>query len=242
MKSSPNVRKEFVFGTFIYRYDLIKQDRKTLSLTVTPDLGISVKCPYRADDDRIEVFLKRKWFWLEKQLSFFGKYQRKHYTREYISGESFHYLGRQHQLVVRRGAEDRVSLLRGVLLVCTTKALTEGAHTKKLISGWNEERMSQVFVERFEEIKKRFEYKNMPSLGIREMKRRWGSYLNKDRIFLNPKLIHMPKDCIDYVIAHELCHMRYKNHDNKFFGFLDKKYPKWEKVKERLETMGALVS
>jgi hypothetical protein len=61
--------KEFIFGTFIYEYQLIKQDRKTLSLTVTPDLNIIVKCSHNTDNERIENFLKKKWFWLEKQLS-----------------------------------------------------------------------------------------------------------------------------------------------------------------------------
>ena len=74
--------KEFIFGTFIYEYQLIKQDRKTLSLTVTPDLRLIVKCPFKAESERIETFLQKKWFWLEKQLSFFKKYQRKTYEKE----------------------------------------------------------------------------------------------------------------------------------------------------------------
>jgi predicted metal-dependent hydrolase len=241
MKYSPSHKKEFIFGSFVYCYDLIKQDRKTLSLTVTPDLQICVKCPHKADDERVELFLKRKWFWLEKQLNFFGKYQRKVYKKEYVSGESFHYLGRQHQLVVKRSSENKVALLRGVLLVHTTRTVADGNYTKKLISEWHEERVNQIFNERFEEMKKRFDYKNMPRLGLRDMKRRWGSFVNNDKIILNPKLIHVSKDCIDYVIVHELCHMKYKIHDKKFFNFLYEKYPKWEKVKEKLEAMGALI-
>ena len=81
----------------------------------------------------------------------------------------------------------------------------------------------------------------MPLLAVRDMKKRWGSFVNKQKILLNPNLIHVSKDCIDYVIVHELCHMRYKNHDKKFSGFLDEKYPKWEKVKDKLETIGAHV-
>lgn len=241
MKSSPSSKKKFVFGSFVYCYDLIKQDRKTLSLTVSPDLRICVKCPHKAGDERIELFLKRKWFWLEKQLKFFGKYQRKEYKKEYISGESFHYLGRQHQLVVRRAKEDKVSLLRGILMVYTTKPVSNGSHTKKLISEWYVAKTNQVFNERYGKMKEKFDYNKMPSLAVREMKRRWGSFVNKNKIVLNPKLIYMPKDYIDYVIVHELCHMKYKNHDKKFFKFLDEKYPKWEKVKEKLEAMGAMV-
>jgi len=238
MKSSPNNQREFIFGSYVYCYDLIKQDRKTLSLTVNPDLRICVKCPHETEDERIEQFLKKKWFWLQKQLNFFGKYQRKVYKKEYVSGESFHYIGRQHQLIVKKAPEDKVSLLRGVLLVQTTKAVSNGPYTQKLIEGWYEVKRKIIFEERFLEMQKKFDYKQMPKLSVRDMKRRWGSFVNKDKILLNPKLIHVSKDCIDYVIVHELCHMRYKNHDKKFFTFLEEKYPKWEKKKEKLEALG----
>ena len=113
-----------------------------------------------------------------------------------------------------------------------------GKYTQKLITQWYDQKREQVFTDRFEEMQKRFDYKSIPLLVIRDMKKRWGSFVNKDKIILNPKLIHVSKDCIDYVIVHELCHMRYKNHDKKFFGFLDEKYPKWERVKEKLELIG----
>ncbi len=61
----------FTFGSFVYDYELIRQNRKTLSLTVTPDLRLILKCPTQSDMARIEAFLQKKWFWLEKQLSFF---------------------------------------------------------------------------------------------------------------------------------------------------------------------------
>ncbi len=233
--------KEFIFGTFIYEYQLIKQDRKTLSLTVTPDLHIILKCPEDVDSERIESFLKKKWFWLEKQLSFFKKYQRKIYEKEYLSGEGYLYLGRQYKLIVRKGKDDIVLLTRGQLTAYTTKSVADGRHNKKLIDAWFVAKTDNIFQERFTEILSRFDYKNTPKLSIREMKKRWGSFLNQDKIFLNPKLIHTSKDCIDYVITHELCHMKYKNHDKKFYEFLNQKFPKWEKVKEKLETIGSTV-
>ena len=231
--------KEFIFGTFVYEYQLIKQDRKTLSLTVTPDLRIILKCPEQTESERIENFLQKKWFWLEKQLSFFKKYQRKIYEKEYISGEGYLYLGRQYKLIVRKGKENTVSLTRGQLIVHTTKEVTNSRHNKKLIDIWFADKTTGIFQDRFEEMLSRFDYKNSPALAIREMKKRWGSFLNKEKIFLNPKLIHTSKDCIDYVIVHELCHLRYKNHNVKFWQFLDEKYPKWGRVKEKLETIGA---
>ncbi len=234
-----NNMKNFIFGTFIYKYELIKQDRKTLSLTVTPDLKIILKCPHNADNEKIELFLKRKWFWLEKQLSFFKKYKRNIYEKEYISGEGYLYLGRQYKLIVRRGKKDSVSLTKGKLFLSTTKLVSNSKHNKKLIDAWFLEKTKKIFLERFLEMLTKFDYKNEPVLKIREMKKRWGSFLNKDKILLNPKLISTPKECIDYVITHELCHLKYKNHDKRFFELFKRKYSNGKKVKERLEILGA---
>lgn len=238
MKSSPSRKREFIFGSYVYHYDLVMQDRRSLSLTVSPDLRICVKCPHKADEDRIETFLKRKWFWLEKQLGFFRKYQHKIYQKEYISGEGFLYLGKQYKLLVKRAGEDKVSMTKGLLMVHTTKSVQEGKHTKKLIDAWYREKTERIFTDRFDEMKLKFDYKKMPELAIREMQKRWGSFLENGKVVLNPKLIHTSKDCIDYVIVHELCHMKYKNHNKLFYTFLKKKYPKWEKIKEKLETIG----
>lgn len=226
---------KFTYGNYSYEYKVLRQDRKTISLTVKPDMGIVLKCPKNADTDRIEKFLKRKWSWMNKQLKFFERFQIKKYKREYVSGESFLYLGRQYKLVIKRSKKDSVGLYNGILQINTTKPVRDSKYTKGLIDLWLNERIDDIFFERFLEMQKRFDYKNMPKLKIRNMAKRWGSFLNKDYILLNPKLIHASKDCIDYVIVHELCHMRYKNHGKNFWDFLDKKYPKWEKIKEKLE-------
>lgn len=225
----------FIYGNYSYSYELIKQDRKSLALTVKPDMGIVLKCPQDAEDERIEKFLKRKWSWMNKQLKFFEKVQRKKYQPEYISGESFYYLGRQYKLIVKRAKEDSVKLLRGILQVTTTQSVKDGKYTKKLLDSWYKDKYQIIFHERFIEMQKRFEYKSMPILKVRNMSKRWGSFLNKEQIALNPKLIHTPKECIDYVIVHELCHMKYKDHSKKFWNLLDEKYPKWQKIKDKLE-------
>lgn len=233
--------KEFIFGAFVYKYQLIIQDRKTLSLTVTPNLDIILKCPPKTETERIEKFLQKKWFWLEEQLSFFKKYQRKIYQKEYISGEGYFYLGRQYKLTIKKSPENKVLLTKGQLIVNSKKGHTDVRYNKKLINTWFLDRAEKIFQERFIEMLKKFNYQSNLSFSIREMKRRWGSILKQKKVLLNPKLIHAPKECIDYVIAHELCHVKYKKHDKRFFELLKKKYPKWEKVKEKLELSGSMI-
>jgi predicted metal-dependent hydrolase len=128
--------RKFIFGSYIYDYWLVRQERETLSLTVTSDLRIIVKAPLKADLQRVEIFLRKKWFWLEKQLSFFKKFQRKIYTKEYLSGESFWYLGRQYKLVVKKAKVDRVVLSNGKLTVFSSKLVGNGQYNKSLLNNW----------------------------------------------------------------------------------------------------------
>lgn len=238
MRFYHNNMNKFIFGSFIYYYDLIREDRKTLGLTVKPDLGIVLKCPHGAESERIEHFLRKKWFWLEKQLSYFKKYQRRKYQKEYVSGEGFLYLGRQYKLVVKKSSEDSVKMAKGLLTVFTTKGVENRKHVKRLVDAWYSEKIEQIFNERYEQIKMRFRYRDAPKLAIRDMQKRWGSYLVSNTIVLNPRLIHTPKDCIDYVLTHEMCHIKHSNHDKIFYKYLKRQYPKWEIIKDKLEAIG----
>ena len=242
MKSSPSKKKQFRFGSFVFQYELIQQERKTLSLTITPQLKIIVKAPYSADSERIEQFLKRKWRWLQKQINFFSKFQMKSYAKEYVSGESIYYLGRQFKLVVKVADIDAVTLQKKIFLVYTSKSRTNTEHVKNLISTWYDRKVQEVFSERFEMIRTKFGYKHEIKLTYQDIKNKWGIFHNKNSVVLNPRLIYVSRACIDYVITHELNHIKYRNHDKKFFESLDKIVPKWKKIKDKLEEQGAQVT
>jgi len=229
--------RTFKYGTHSYIYGLIRQDRKTLSLTVEPCLDIVLKVPNDADDERIEKFLRKKWMWLNKQLAFFEKYRRNYYKKEYVSGESFYYLGRQYMLIVSSSDKNSVAISKGKLTIGTVKPVSDGKYNRALLDRWYKKRRQIVFYERYAEMLKQFDYGFVPELNIRVMARRWGSYVKGERIVLNPLLIQAPKEAIDYVITHELCHMKYKNHDLKFYQLLDTKSPGWRRTKEKLELL-----
>jgi len=228
-------QEAFNYGQYSYEYYLIKQDRKTVSLVVQPSLTIILKCPLDYEIERIERFLKKKWHWLEKQLSHFKKYKKSAQNKEYVSGESFLYLGRQYKLIVKNAKEANVLLTKNQIHIFTTKPVSDSRYNKALLEKWYEERISMVFKKQLKETIKKFNYDFTPQLIIRKMNKRWGSYLQSKKIILNPELIKASKDCIDYVITHELCHITHKKHDKNFFKMMDSKIPNWEKVKEKLE-------
>lgn len=229
--------ENFTYGKHSYSYELVFQHRKTISLTIKPNLDIVLKCPQATDRERIQKFLKRKSRWIDQKLLFFKKVQQLNHTREYVSGESYLYLGRQYKLVVKRAKHDQVKLFNGVLVLETTQFVRDSAYNKKLINNWFRERAEIIFAERFVEMLKCFDYSFAPQLTLRQMPKRWGSFVSKKKIILNPKLIHASKECIDYVIIHELCHLKYNNHSKGFFNLLTAKCIKWRNIQVKLDAM-----
>lgn len=227
--------RTFRYGSHEYTYEVVQQPRKSISLTVYPDLRLEVRCPEHATDERIEAFLKRKWRWLDAQLTFFAQFSKKRYQKEYVSGESFLYLGRQYTLNVRSGAPERVTVEPGKLVVYTRHKTDRAKRVKQLLDRWYRERARVVYTERLLAALPKFSLTESPALQIKQMSKRWGSYLSDGTIVLHPALVQAPKHCIDYVLVHELCHTKHNNHSRHFYNLLEAKYPGWQKVKGELE-------
>ncbi len=228
---------EFAYGDFSCAYWLIRQERKTLSLTVYPDKRIVVKCPTSLSRDRIQQFLKRKYTWLNKQLRFFGRTNRSVRKKEYVSGESFLYLGRQYKLMVKQADESKVMLTKGKIWVHIGDHRHNGKTGQKLLEDWFKERAEIVLTKRFEEVCQTFQQVKKPRLSLRPMKTRWGSCSKKGAIALNLKLIQTSSHCIDYVIMHELCHLIVHNHSPKYYKLLTRMMPDWKSRRKRLESV-----
>lgn len=219
----------------VLEYRLVREDRKTLSLTVFPSRVLLVKAPREVAEARIDDFMRRKLCWILKQQRYFAQFKIPG-KKQYVSGETFRYRGRGYKLLVCKGERDeRVSLRHGILTVCTT-ASGSPARVRTLLERWYAERARQVFAERLAACADLFDYEEIPGLVIRRATRRWGSFSRKThRVMLNRELIKVAARYLDYVIFHELCHMAHKNHDRAFYGLLESKLPQWEKLKAELE-------
>ena len=228
--------RKFVYGKTKYKYHLDLQKRKTFSLSINPSMAIILKAPLDAGKKEVEKFLEKKAFWIDKQLNFFANFKKTRIKKEYVSGESFLYLGRRYMLKVHKSKEDRVVLRKGRLTILSSKPKNQ-QFNKELLDRWFNTRMNKIFVERLKEVLQKFDYKFVPEIKIRKMSKRWGSYHNNSKIIINPLLIHATKSQIDYVFIHELCHVEHKNHSKKFYGLLKRKCPKWELEKQQLENL-----
>lgn len=226
------------YGNEPITFELIRKDVKHINLTVQPDQNIVVSANDQVDLAEIKTFVQSKGRWIMSKLNYFKRHAPyKKIPREYVSGETFRYLGRQYQLKVIEAKEEYVRFYRGTIEMYVKD--TENYQKKKqLLTAWYTKRRKIVFqdaLNRMYELVKVYDVA-FPKLAVRKMSLRWGSYLPKDnKIILNKDLIIAPRFCIDYVVLHELLHYKYPDHDFHFFSKLQLLMPDWKERKRILD-------
>ncbi len=223
------------FGSKKIDFHVVYSQRKTLGITVTPDLDVLVKAPVDSSIVKIKEKLTKKAPWIIKQRSFFLSFHPKTPKRKYIAGETHLYLGRQYLLKVEISNTESVKLKGKFIEV---KAANK-TRVKDLVQSWYLAHAKFKFHEIAQPLIDKFKkHKVEPnSIVFREMPTRWGSCTPKGKIILNPELIKAPRGCIEYVIVHELCHLVYRDHTRKFLDLQTKAMPNWEKWKLKLENL-----
>lgn len=212
---------------------IIKKDIKNITLKVKPTCDVVLTVPLKTDDKHIEYILKKRNKWISNKIDFF-KSNNKIENKEYVSGESFKYLGKSYRLKIIESNEEEVKLLRAYIQIFIKNKM-DLKKKEKLLSDWYTKRAENYFekiVENYLHIVK----KEVKHIRIRQMKTRWGSCNpSKSYINLNSELIKKSKSSIEYVIFHELAHLVHPNHSKEFYNYLNTYMPDWQKRKEKLE-------
>lgn len=239
------MRQEIVFGTETIGYEIrFLPTRRTLGIEVHPDLSVIVRAPSDCDPATILARVGKRAPWISKQLTNFQRYSPRTPARQYVSGETHLYLGRQYRLKVDvtegnpcfgTGETASVKMSRGHL-VMTMPGTSDPDRVKTLLHRWYLDHARQVFVDVLDEWLPHFKGRQRPHLIVRAMQLRWGSLSQAGTITLNANLVRAPRTCIEYVVAHELCHLKHRDHDASFFRLLGQVMPDWERRKQRLET------
>lgn len=157
--------------------------------------------------------------------------------KRYVSGESYDLLGKSLRLKVEANKVETV-YTDGVYIFLRVKDKDDFRHKEIMMSKWLKQYQMKVFEELLQEKYLLFEKYGVayPTLKIRYMTSRWGSCQPKKGIItLNSKLIEAPRNCIEYVILHELVHFIHPNHSRQFWDFVAMMMPDWKERKYELE-------
>jgi predicted metal-dependent hydrolase len=222
------------YGTQTIEYVLAFALRKTLAIYVHPDLSVTVKAPEGTAPDTIRQKVHRRAAWILKQQRQFQLYLPDVPPRQYVSGESHRYLGRQYRLKIEAAPADTITLTRQFLLVATMDK--RPAYVRELVETWYRAQAHQVFHARLQACQSKLARFGiiLPVLIIRPLASSWGTCTAKGAISLNIKLIQAPIEYIDYVVIHELCHLKHLHHGPEFYKLLTRALPDWETKRDRL--------
>ena len=232
----PKTNRTLTYDGETIPFHLSYSKRKSLEIAVHPDGSVVVKAPLGSDEILIQAFLYQRLRWIRRQLRYFAQFEPRTPKRQFVGGESHLYLGKQYRLKIRLSDTDEVLLKRGFFHIQAVD--DEPEHIAMLLEAWYRSKAEVYFAQVFEECWQLFQKKGVkkPVLRIRKMKTLWGSFSVKRGITLNLELIKAPRECIEYVVIHELCHLLHLNHGPEFYSLLEQFLPDWTKRKHKLET------
>ena len=232
-----SVSKDIILANGVkISYQLKRSKRRNLAIHILASGKVIARASHKTSVIRIEKFISSNANWiLEKQKAIAARPQKKPLA-EYKNGGFIKYLGQDIAIKVIHDIKAKAVLVDNILFIHTPFP-ENSAKVQKLAIAWvkaEAERILKIRLEVCKELVKQINIKFNGGLKFRNMKSRWGSCTSKGSIALNRYLLHTPLECIDYVILHELCHLREHNHSPKFYALLDAIMPGHKKIAKQL--------
>ena len=214
-----------------YEVRVIRKPIRRIYLRVREGGSVEVTAPRRVSEREIRDFVAGKTAWLTKYMALVPE----KIKFQYVTGEIHHVFGRAYPLQVCLGSRDDavVSTDGELQLVLRTK---QGEREKVFKAGmkrillWEIEKQLEIWTKRMAIPESR-----ITGVTIRVMKSRWGSCRRvTGRFSFALDLVTKPKECIEAVVVHELCHLRYMNHGPDFHALLSSVLPDYRERRKRL--------
>jgi len=215
--------------------------RKTVSIFVDPFEGVFLRAPLRVSLNLLSKLVHSKAVWILDKQRRINEIMRHLPKKEFVTGESFLYLGRQLRLkVLKSKSKPKIKVKGGRFLVSINgknSDLDKMKTVRGLLSIWYKKHAEKVLLKRVKLYSKKLKV-SVPEVILANQTKRWGSCNRKERIRFNWHIIMAPMSLVDYVVAHELCHLKHNNHSENFWKLLGSVMPDYEVRRERLRKEG----
>jgi len=221
-------------------FRLLRKPVKNIRIRVTGASEVVVSAPHHVPENRIAAFVERNKTKIIETLDSINKKRLASYPARYSDGETFLYLGKKVRLKTAAKQNCPAVLLEDELVL----RIPEGccpAKRKSVFENWAKRQARAVFTQRVRDLVRFFpEAKDKDvHITVKNMLSRWGSInAAKNSISLTVHLLRCDPELIDYVIAHELCHLAQRNHSKAFYSRLEEYFPDRKKLDARLKKYG----
>ncbi|MFA5675688.1 MAG: YgjP-like metallopeptidase domain-containing protein [Christensenellales bacterium] len=213
------------------RFIITRKKVQNIRIRVSGDGAVAVSAPVRLSKEVINDFVKRNAASIIKRRNEIEEKRRGSYPVYYETGDTFLFLGNRITLKVKRAARAGAKMEAE----CFTLYVPDNMTAKQAFIRWALNTARAVFSDRIAALAACGNIK----LSVRRMLTRWGSINTQKRTMsLTVHLLRCEPCIIDYVIMHELCHLKYTRHSKAFYGELEKRYPNRRFYDKKLSEYG----
>ncbi|MBI2667890.1 M48 family metallopeptidase [Candidatus Woesearchaeota archaeon] len=214
-------------------YSLKKSNRKTVSIYVERDLSVTILTPKELETNQINNIIDLKRYWIHKSISELKDLNQSKVKRSLVDGEGYLYLGKTYRLKIRNDLDLPLKIAENYFFI-NTKNIKD---YKKYFINFYKKNGEEIAKDRLRYYQKKMGLK-INSFKIIDLQNRWASVSNKSLNF-HWKIFMAPLSIIDYVIVHELTHLKIPNHNKEFWAEVENVLPDFYNKKEWLKKNGA---
>jgi len=215
--------------------EVVRKDIKNLHLAVYPPTGrVRIATPLKIDDEAVRLFGVSKLSWIRKHQKNF-KAQERQTKRKYVSGESHYFRGRRYLLnLIEENFKPKVVIKNKKYIDLYLRPKSKLEKRESVVREWYREQLKEQVPGLIDKWKKVTGIK-VDDWGVKRMKAKWGTCnISKRRIWLNLELAKKPEHCIEYIILHEMMHLKERKHNDRYVALMDKYMPRWRAYKTEL--------
>ena len=220
-------------------FTLIRSDRKTADIVIERSGDVVVRAPEGIDDERVRAVVAHRALWVHRSLAEWEDLNASRRHRPLVQGQGFNYLGRSYRLKSVECADVPLRLKNGRWELSEAFLAHEGeAAARKAFRDFYTAKGTQIFNERVRHL--------APLVGVepgevsvKELGYHWASCGAGGALNFHWKTLMAPQTVIDYIVVHELCHLRHRDHSDAFWNEVDKVAPRYREKKEWLRVNGA---
>jgi predicted metal-dependent hydrolase len=220
----------------IIDYKVVYSRRRSIGISVGPDTGVTVRAPYRTSMRTIENMVISKSAWIKKHLTNYKSVVRIKNNIYLSNGSPVLFRGKEYPVRFIESKTYAIRLCDNDIEV-RLKNIEKREKAPIMLEKWYRVIAEEIFRKKFEELLIKYKnYNFRPSeFKVRALKRRWGSCTSKGNITISSELVKLDEVYLEYVILHELCHLRHHNHGKEFYKLLSEVFPEWKRRRSELK-------
>ncbi len=237
---------EMEFGGIIFQITVVKEKRKTVTLKILSDKELLLKAPSSFRDTYLKELIKKKEKWILEHTAMLAGEEGNFMSVRYIDGSNVYYMGKEYNICVRYEEREGKKAVKTQILIKDENIMVETSDTseenvKNQMVVWYKNQARDKITDMVWKYQP-FVKKSIGTIRIKSQKSRWGSCSELGNLNFNWHLILLPESLIEYVVVHELCHLKYLNHSSDFWNCVKNILPDYEEREKELKKYGRLLS